>query len=158
MLVTGVLAEYLSGCLCRLWPGDAQDAVLATAAPAPPTPQEAAQPLRAAGGQLAAWLGAPPAAASTRLTMAQHLSQQIATPADVGSGPQPEVEGADGNGRVQGSGPAGGRFGGLIEGLSQRIMAYLFREKSAANGEALRRFYYDFEEYAGMFMWKVRLS
>ena len=46
---------------------------------------------------------------------------------------------------------------GLITGIRQRVMAYIYlhscREKNKA--EALRRFFYHFEDYSNLAIWKV---
>ena len=47
---------------------------------------------------------------------------------------------------------------GLIEGLTHRILAYLYRERrrGGLHSDELRRFYYYFEKYARLAIWKVR--
>ena len=47
---------------------------------------------------------------------------------------------------------------GLIEGLTHRILAYLYRERrrGGLHSDALRRFYYYFEKYARLAIWKAR--
>ena len=50
-----------------------------------------------------------------------------------------------------------GRWG-IIEGVRQRLMAYLFLHSCSKNGDAEARklFFYHFEDYANLAMWKVR--
>ena len=47
---------------------------------------------------------------------------------------------------------------GLIEGLTHRILAYLYRERrrGGLRSDELRRFYYYFEKYARLAIWKAR--
>ena len=46
---------------------------------------------------------------------------------------------------------------GIIEGVRQRLMAYLFLHSCSKNGDAEARklFFYHFEDYANLAMWKV---
>ena len=45
----------------------------------------------------------------------------------------------------------------IIEGIRHRILAYLFRERSAegAGSGAVRRFFFHFQEYATLIIWKA---
>ena len=49
--------------------------------------------------------------------------------------------------------------GDIIEGVRQRLMAYLFLRSCSKNGEAVARklFFYHFEDYANLAMWKVSI-
>lgn len=47
--------------------------------------------------------------------------------------------------------------GAIIEGVRQRILAYLYRRmlREKASPDARKNFYYHFEDYASLAMWKV---
>ena len=92
-------------------------------------------------------------------------NQSFSTGADPTAVEQPVAEAAQEAGGLPS--PAGGRGGeagpsggGLIEGLTHRILAYLFLERSRAGprSDELRRFYYYFEKYARLAIWKARPS
>jgi hypothetical protein len=48
----------------------------------------------------------------------------------------------------------------MIEGIRHRILAYLFRQRSAegSSSGALHRFFFHFKEYASMIIWKASLA
>ena len=55
-------------------------------------------------------------------------------------------------------GAAGSRGGVLIEGITHRILAFLFLERyrdGRAPSDGLRRFFYSFDAYATLVIWKV---
>lgn len=57
-------------------------------------------------------------------------------------------------------GAAGPRGGVLIEGIKHRILAFLFLERyrnGRAPSDGLRRFFYSFNAYVTLVMWKVHL-
>ena len=45
----------------------------------------------------------------------------------------------------------------MIEGIKHRILAYLFRAHHAEGScsAAVRKFFYDFQDYANLVIWKV---
>jgi hypothetical protein len=46
----------------------------------------------------------------------------------------------------------------MIQGLTHRVLAYLFLERARAGprSDELRRFFFYFEKYANLAMWKAR--
>ncbi len=47
----------------------------------------------------------------------------------------------------------------MIEGIKHRILAYLYRAYSldGPSSDAVRKFFYDFQDYTDLIIWKVRL-
>lgn len=46
----------------------------------------------------------------------------------------------------------------MIEGIKHRILAYLFRAhcSDGPTSDAVRKFFYDFQDYTDLIIWKVR--
>ncbi|KAK9845772.1 hypothetical protein WJX81_002105 [Elliptochloris bilobata] len=133
-------------------------------APASPAPASREQlrldAPRAAPARTTLALAGPP-----RLAPAPTLQLPDLLPGgDLSAVGQPAAEpAAEEGGAAAGAGGARGGEGGpsgrgLIEGLTHRILAYLYLERSRGGprSDELRRFYYYFEKYAGLAVWKVQ--
>ena len=47
----------------------------------------------------------------------------------------------------------------MIEGIKHRILAYLYKAHSSdgPSSDAVRKFFYDFQDYTDLIIWKVRI-